>query len=104
LGDFNNETVHIETKPETIPYHGKSYQVPHVHEAVLKKEVDRLVQIGVLRKSKGSPWASPTFIIPKKNNTVRLLSELQQVNKIIFRNPWPLPKINYLMKKLQKFQ
>lgn len=70
LGDFNTKPVHIEIKPDATPYHGKAYQVPHVHEAVLKKEVERLVQIGVLRKSKGIPWASPTFIIPKKNNTV----------------------------------
>ena len=61
LGDFNTKPVHIEMKPDATPYHGKAYQVPHFHEAVLKKEVDRLVQIGLLRKSKGSPWASPNL-------------------------------------------
>jgi hypothetical protein len=50
MGDLNDETVHIETKPETMPYHGKAYQVPHVHEAVLKKELDRLVKIGIEKK------------------------------------------------------
>ena len=47
-------------KPDATPYHGKAYQVPHVHEAVLKKELDRLVKIGI-DKSKGSPWASPNL-------------------------------------------
>ena len=36
LGDFNTELVHVEMKPDSTPYNSKAYQVPHVHEDVLK--------------------------------------------------------------------
>jgi hypothetical protein len=34
------------------------------------KEINRLVLIGVLKRQSLSQWASPTFIIPKKDVTV----------------------------------
>jgi len=41
----------------------------------LKAEVERLVKIGVLKKENHSEWAAPTFIIPKKDGSVRFISD-----------------------------
>ena len=49
-----------------------------IHEPTLKKEVDILIKIGVLKKINNSQWAAPTFIIPKKNNTVRFISDFRE--------------------------
>jgi len=49
------------------------------HDAIcrhcLKAEVERLVKIGVLKKVNRSEWAAPTFIIPKKDGSVRCISD-----------------------------
>ena len=42
-----------------------------IHEPTLKKEVNRLIILGDFKKISNSQWAAPTFIIPKKNQTVR---------------------------------
>ena len=69
------------------------YGVPHIHEAPLRREVDRLCQTGVLTKQNDSEWAAGAFIIPKTNGTVRFISKLRELNKRIVRKPSPISKI-----------
>ena len=47
----------------------------------------------VLRKVNYSEWAAPTFIIPKKDETVHFISDFRKLNKRIKRKPYPIPKI-----------
>jgi hypothetical protein len=51
------------------PIHACGYAVPRSVEQQLndRKEIVRLVDIGVLEKDYSSEWASPSFEIPKKN-------------------------------------
>jgi len=41
----------------------------------LKAEVERLIKIGVLKKVNHSEWAAPAFVIPKKDGSVRFISD-----------------------------
>ena len=88
-----SSTPRVERRCYT-PYHGKAFPVPHIHKETLKKEVERLEEIGVLKRQTESEWASPTFIIPKKQGTVRFISDFREVNKRIKRKPFPIPKIS----------
>jgi hypothetical protein len=72
-------------------------------EAATRKEVERLCKIGVLRKINNSEWAAPTFIHPKKNGRVRFISDFRELNKRIKRKPYPLPKIQDLLQRLEGF-
>ena len=51
-----------------------------------------------------SEWAAPTFIIPKKDGSVRFISDFRELNKRIKRKPYPIPKIQDLLLKLEGFQ
>ena len=51
-----------------------------------------------------SKWASPNFIIPKKNKAVRFIIDFRELNKRIKRKPFPIPKIQDLMLKLEGFK
>jgi hypothetical protein len=66
LGNWNRPLISIELKEGATPYHDRPYPVAQVHKATLKKEINRLCSIGVLKKQAPSQWASPTFIIPKR--------------------------------------
>jgi hypothetical protein len=74
LGDWHTKPVGMKLKPGAKAYHGRPFPIPHVHLKVLKREVKRLVELGVLIKQPDSEWGSPTFIIPKKNKKVRCLT------------------------------
>src|SRR5690348_15885243 len=94
----------MELKPEAKPYHARAYPIPKVYEATLKQEVARLEDLGVLKRINRSQWAAPTFIIPKKDGTVRFISDFRQLNARIQRKPYPIPKIQDLLLKLEGFQ
>ncbi len=48
-------------------------------------------------------WASPLFIITKKNRTVHFLSNFWEVNKRLMRKPLPIPKISTVLQELEGF-
>ncbi len=104
LGRWKGETYKIELKPGAEPYHARAYPVPKAYEQTLRLEVERLVKAGVLKKVNRSEWAAPSFIIPKKDKTVRFITDFRELNKRIKRKPFPIPKIQDLMLKLEGFQ
>jgi hypothetical protein len=64
-----------------------------------KKETDHLVRIGVLAAQQESEWASPPFIIPKKDSRVCWISGLHQLNKVIRCKQYLLPIITDILRK-----
>ena len=103
LGDWDTEPIHLQLKPGATPFRGRPFPIPRIHLETLKKEVARLEEIGVLKRQPESEWASPTFIIPKKNKTVRFISDFREVNKCIRRTPYPIPKISTVLKEMEGF-
>ena len=105
LGCWKADPVDLELKdPDCKPYHARPYPVPHSQEKKLREEVSRLCENGVLRKVNRSEWASPMFTIPKPDSTLRSLADLREINKRIKRKPYPIPKINDMLQKLEGFK
>ena len=78
--------------------------MPHLYKETFHKELLRLVDIGVLEVIQESEWGSPTFIIPKKDNRVRFISDFRRLNAKIKRKPYPLPRIGDILHNLEGFQ
>ena len=104
LGHWTGTSYKIELRKDAKTYHGKAYGIPKAYEATFRQEVERLCKIGVLRKINHSEWGAPTFLIPKKDKTVRFISDFRELNKRIKRKPFPLPKIQDMLLKLEGFK
>jgi len=104
LGTWKTDPIELELKdPNVKPYHAKPYPVPYSQEKRLKEEINRLCKYGVLRKINNSEWACPMFTITKPDGSLRSLADLREVNKVIKRKPYPLPKITDMLQKLEGF-
>jgi hypothetical protein len=103
LGTWKTEPVDLKIKKDSTPAYSRPFPVPRSQEETLQKEVKRLVKLGVLRKINRSEWGSPSFIIPKKKKQVRFVSDFRELNKRLIRRPYPIPKIQDLLLKLEGF-
>jgi hypothetical protein len=66
--------------------HVRPYTVPRSVEQQLQqsKEIVKLVDIGVLlEEDDSSEWYSPSFAIPKKNGTIRIVTNVRKLNLLL---------------------
>ena len=103
LGKWNTTPVNIELRPNSKPVNSRWYPVPRINKLTFKKELMRLVKIGVLERVQESEWGTPVFIIPKKEGTVRFLTDFRKVNGLIIRKPFPIPRIADTLQQLEGF-
>ena len=52
-------------------------------------------------RDKSSEWAAPSFIIPKQGGTVRFINDFRELNKMLKRKPYKLPRIQDIMNKIK---
>jgi hypothetical protein len=98
LGDWKLPPVSFELKKGMKPYHGRPYPILHKHKVILMGKNKWLCNIGVLEWQPSLQWASPTFIIPQKDSTVRTISDFRELNKRIVS-----PKISTILQELEGF-
>ncbi len=103
LGDWDTEPVSFELKEGAKPYHGRAFPIPKVHKETILNEIKRLIEIGVLEWQPSSEWSAPSFIQPKKNGTVRFLTDFREINKRLVEKPFPIPKISTVLHELEGF-
>jgi hypothetical protein len=67
--------------PNCKPIHERTFNVPISLQQ--GKEIVRLVDIGVLEEDYSSEWASPSFAIPKKRGTIRVVNNFRKLNLLL---------------------
>jgi len=104
LGRWHGQEVKLELKEGAKPHHAQAHNMPQCHAQTLKAEAEHLVKIGVLKKVNRSEWAAPTFIIPKKDGSVRFISDSRELNERMLRKPCPIPNVQDMLLNLEGFQ
>ncbi len=49
LGVYPHKKVHIDLKPGAKPVHHNAYPFPHIHRQTFKKELEHMVELGILK-------------------------------------------------------
>jgi hypothetical protein len=88
-----------------VPYHCKGpYTVPSQNMAVLKVELQRQCDAGILERVQESEWGMPMMVIPKKDGAIRTIDDFRELNKCIKRKSYPLPKIQDVFHRRNGFK
>ncbi len=113
-------TEHTVTTGDAAPIRQPPYRVPIALKDTMKKELDRMLQLGVAEPS-SSPWASPVVLAEKKDGGVRFcvdalghhLRSLQRrrtgvrfcvdyrkVNQVAKFDAYPMPRIEEVLEQV----
>ena len=109
LGKLNDSfsKAHITLKAGTKPHASTYYTMPRAYENPAKKEINRMCDVGILKKlhwDNDTPWAAASFCQMKKTGDLRIVTDFRKMNESIERHPFPLPRINDVMQKLERFK
>ena len=79
-------------KEDAHPVVKPCHRVPHALMEPLKKELDSMVELGVIRPiTKPTQWVSPLCVAFKKNKKLRVCLDPAELNKALLREHYPLP-------------
>lgn len=97
IGRITGFQAKLSLKPNATPVYVKARTVPFSLKEVVERELDTLVESGVLEKVNHSAWATPIVPIMKSNNRVRLCGDFKvTVNPKLEVDDHPLPTVEEL--------
>jgi len=103
-GQWNGEPIEIKLKDGVQPCWKRAYKIPQAYRELVEQEIGRLEKAGVLEKSSSpSEWGAPSFVIPKKDGGIRLLTDFRDLNKSVKRTPCEYERVEDTIDSIGRF-
>jgi len=87
--------------PGIAPISRRPYRMPPNELAELKKQLQELLEKGLIRPS-SSPWGCLALFVKKKDKSLRMCVDYHPLNAMTIKNKYPLPRIDILFDQLAK--
>ena len=102
LGTLVGYYAQIQIDPSTTPKFCKARTVPYAYRALVNKELDRLVDQGILTPVQFADWAAPIVPVLKSDKqSIRICGDFKRtVNQASKVDKYPIPKIEDLFTSL----
>ena len=98
LGVYTGEQLEIRLKNRTI-INKAPYRIPHAYQGKLNEYIAKLLKEGTITKSKSS-YNSPLIIVKRPDGDIRPCIDYRELNKIIEKVNYPLPRVSDLLEQL----
>jgi len=92
---LNNSIRTTTEKPITL----KPYRIPHALRGEVKAALDEMLEQNIIQPST-SPWSSPTVLVRKRDNSLRVCVDYRKLNDVTVSDAYPTPRIDELLEKL----
>ncbi|GJT12272.1 putative reverse transcriptase domain-containing protein [Tanacetum coccineum] len=90
----------IDLIPGAAPVAQAPYRLAPFEIKELSEQLQELSDKGVIRPS-SSLWGAPVLFVKKKDGSFRMCIDYRELNKLIVKNRYPLPRIDDLFDQLQ---
>ncbi|GJV57710.1 putative reverse transcriptase domain-containing protein [Tanacetum coccineum] len=90
----------IDLIPRAAPVARAPYRLAPSEMKELSEQLQELSDKGFIRPS-SSPWGAPILFVKKKDGSFRMCIDYWELNKLIVKNRYPLPRIDDLFDQLQ---
>ena len=89
--DVNTGTA----RPVRLP----PYRLPHAYRDTVKKEIEEMLQSGIIEPS-SSEWSAPIVLVKKKDGTLRFCVDYQRLNSIAEADAYPMPRVDEMIDRV----
>ncbi|KAK7915896.1 hypothetical protein WMY93_011657 [Mugilogobius chulae] len=96
---FTSLVQHQIRLKQDAPKRQRSYRIPERLVPVLKKEIELMLELGIIEIS-DSEWCSPVVLVPKKDGSLRFCIDFRYLNAISNFDPYPMPRIDELLERV----
>ena len=96
------KTILIEHRIKTgtaQPIRLPSYRVPQAYRDTVKKELDKMLLVGITEPST-SEWSAPIVLVKKKDQSLRLCVDYRKLNQASEGDAYPMPRIDELINRV----
>uniref|UniRef100_A0A1B6L0V9 RNA-directed DNA polymerase n=1 Tax=Graphocephala atropunctata TaxID=36148 RepID=A0A1B6L0V9_9HEMI len=101
FGLIKNFEAKLICKPNTVPTFYKARPVPFSMKSVVKQELQKLKDNGIIEPVSHSDWASCIVVVPKPNSDqIRICGDFKNVNQCLKTEHYPLPTMEDLFQPL----
>ncbi|XP_074327891.1 uncharacterized protein LOC141665807 [Apium graveolens] len=88
---------HLKIDPKVKRVRQKRHHVSGERAQALKEEIDRLLNIGLIKESFCPEWLANPVLVKKPNRRWRNCVDFTDLNKACLKDSFPLPRIDQLM-------
>jgi len=92
LGSIEATKHRIDLLPGAEPIRQQPYRAGHHARDIIRDEVNRMLEAGVIRPST-SEWASPVVVVPKKDGSPRFCVDYRRLNAVTRKDSYPIPRM-----------
>lgn len=89
----------INFKKGTEPVNVMPYQYAHFKKFEIKKQVNDILQVGLVRPST-SPYSSSVLLVHKKDNTWHFYIDYRSLNLVTIKDRFPIPIVDDMLDEL----
>ena len=92
----------IDNKPDVRPVKKRPYKLAHKYKEIVKKEIDNMLEAGIIYPIDQSEWASPMVVQHKKHDPTRLriCVDFRELNKVTLTDPFPTPYADEILNEV----
>ena len=90
----------IHVPADTIPINTPQYRIPFAAKKLVEDHTKKMLDAGIIEEC-ASPWNSPILLIKKKQGDFRFCVDFRNINKIIKKDLYPLPRIDDTLESLE---
>ncbi|GJX98257.1 hypothetical protein Tco_0355276 [Tanacetum coccineum] len=90
----------IDLIPGAAPVAQAPYRLTPSEMKEFSEQLKELSDKGFIRPS-SSPWGAPVLFVKKKDGSFRMCIDYRELNKLMVKNRYPLPRIDDLFDQLQ---
>jgi hypothetical protein len=84
----------------STPVSKTPYSMSTIELKELQMQLEEIMKKGYIRPSV-LPWGAPVLFVKKKDGTLRLCIDSRNLNKVTWKNKYPLPRIDDIFYQLR---